>query len=131
MHTKVITGGADMAETRLGTVEARFADIIWKMEPLTTAELIKVCAVELNWKRTTTYTVLKRLEEKGIFQNQDGVVTSQISREDFFAEQSGQYVEEQFHGSLPAFVTAFTRRRSLTDAEAEELIRIIQERRQG
>lgn len=120
-----------MADTRLGVVEARFADLIWEREPLTTADLIQVCGRELNWKRTTTYTVLKRLEEKGIFRNQDGVVASLISREDFYAEQSGQYVEEQFQGSLPAFVTAFTRRREISDAEAEELIRIIRERSRG
>ena len=110
-----------MKDMRLGVIESRFADIIWQEEPLTTAELIKICAKELNWKRTTTYTVLKRLSEKGIFQNIDGTVTSKMSREEFYSMQSEQYVEESFEGSLPAFLAAFTARKSLSKDEIKQI----------
>ena len=77
-----------MVEYKLGIVESHFADIVWAHEPMSTSELVKLCEAELNWKRTTTYTVLKKLGEKGIFQLQDGTVTSLISREDYYAAQS-------------------------------------------
>lgn len=114
-----------MAEMKLGAVESRFADIIWRSEPLTTAELISMCARELSWKRTTTYTVLKRLSERGIFQNIDGTVTSSISREEFYSAQSERFVKETFGGSLPAFLAAFTAHKDLTADELSEIRRII------
>lgn len=114
-----------MKEMRLGTIESRFADMIWEEEPLTTAELIKLCEKEFNWKRTTTYTVLKRLSEKGIFQNRNGEVTSLISRDDFYSMQSEQYVEENFKGSLPAFLTAFTARKALSREEIQHIRNMI------
>ena len=110
-----------MKDMRLGVIESRFADIIWQEEPITTAELIKICAKELNWKRTTTYTVLKRLSEKGIFQNVDGTVTAKMSRDEFYSMQSEQYVEESFEGSLPAFLAAFTARKSLSKDEIKQI----------
>ena len=110
-----------MGDMRLGVIESRFADIIWEKEPLTTAELIKECAKELNWKRTTTYTVLKRLSDRGIFQNVDGTVTSIISRDEFYSKQSEEYVEESFHGSLPAFLAAFTARKALSKDEIKQI----------
>ncbi len=109
----------------LGTVEARFADIIWQNEPITTAKLVKECEKELHWKRTTTYTVLKRLGERGIFKNDNGTVTSLISREDFYSIQSEKFVEETFHGSLPAFLAAFTSRKALSKNEIEEIKNLI------
>ena len=114
-----------MAEWKLGVVESRFADIIWQSEPLSTAELVKQCETELEWKRTTTYTVLKRLSERGLFQNEEGVVSACLSREEFYARQSEQVVEESFAGSLPAFVAAFTARKSLTADEVAEIRRLI------
>ena len=114
-----------MAEWKLGVVESRFADIIWQNEPLSTAELVKLCEAELEWKRTTSYTVLKRLSERGLFQNEEGVVSACLSREEFYARQSEQVVEESFAGSLPAFVAAFTARKSLTADEVAEIRRLI------
>ncbi len=111
--------------SKMGALESRFADIIWKEEPLSSRRLVEAAEQELHWKSTTSYTVLKRLCERGIFQNQKGTVTSLISREDFYAMQSERFVEETFEGSLPAFLAAFGRRKKMSDAEVEELKRII------
>lgn len=114
-----------MEMVKLGTVEARFADIIWKNEPLTSRELVALCQSELNWKKSTTYTVLKKLCDRGIFQNQSGSVTSLIKKDEFFATQSEQFVEETFKGSLPAFIAAFTSRKSLSPKEIAEIRQLI------
>ena len=114
-----------MEEYKLGAVETRFAEIIWAREPLSSGELVKLCEEQLDWKKSTTYTVLKKLCERGIFQNEGGRVTSLVSKEDYFAGQSRQFVEETFDGSLPAFIAAFTRRSSLSPEEAEEIRRLI------
>ena len=114
-----------MAEMKLGVVESRFADIIWANEPLHSRELVKLCEKELNWNRSTTYTVLRRLCERGIFRNDGGTVTSVLSKEEFHAMQSEQFVEETFEGSLPAFIAAFTQRKGLSKEEAEEIRRMI------
>ena len=110
-----------MDDMKLGAVESRFAEIIWRNEPLHSRELVRLCQEELNWKKPTTYTVLRKLCERGIFQNMDGTVSALISREEFFALQSERFVEENFQGSLPAFLAAFSRRKKLT---AEEVARI-------
>ena len=114
-----------MEDYSIGVVESKFADIVWANAPLATGELVKICEKELEWKRTTTYTVLKRLCERGIFQNQDGIVTSLISKREFYAVQSEQFVEETFSGSLPAFLAAFTTRKKLSEAEINELQELI------
>ena len=114
-----------MDDKKLGLVESKFADIIWSHEPLPSRELVKLCEGELNWKKPTTYTVLRRLCERGIFQNEGGMVRSLISREEFYALQSERFVEETFSGSLPSFLAAFTRRRSLSAAEIEEIRKMI------
>ena len=114
-----------MAEYRLGEVESNFADIIWKNEPLTSRRLAELAEQRLNWKRTTTYTILKRLCDRGLFQNQEGTVTSLVSREEFYARQSEQFVEDTFQGSLPAFLAAFGSRKKLSDAEIDELQKVI------
>lgn len=116
-----------MNEMKLGVVEARFADIIWQNEPVSTADLVKLCEKELKWKRTTTYTVLKRLSDRGLFKNDNGTVVPLISRDDFYSMQSEKFVEETFNGSLPAFLAAFTSRKSLTTEEIAELRRIVAE----
>ena len=118
-----------MEEYKLGAVEARFADLIWEHEPLTSGELVRLCQQELDWKKSTTYTVLKKHCERGLFQNKDGVVTSLMSKEEFPALQSERFVEETFDGSLPAFLAAFTRRKKLSDKEADALQRLIDENR--
>lgn len=114
-----------MSEIRMGAAEAKFADIIWVNEPISSGELAKIANQEFEWKKTTSFTVLKRLCERGIFQNQNGTVTSLISKEEYYARHSEQYVEETFGGSLPAFLTAFGTRKKLSEQEVEELQRII------
>ena len=115
-----------MEELRLGAVEARFADIVWANAPITTKELVALCERELAWKRTTTYTVLKKLCERGLFLTEQSVVSVLISRDDFYAMQSEQFVEETFSGSLPAFIAAFTKRKNLSEKEKEEIKRMIE-----
>lgn len=115
-----------MAEIKLGEIESRFADIIWNNEPLSSRQLAELAEGELAWKKSTTYTILKRLCEREIFQNQNGTVSSLISREEFFAMQSEKFVEETFDGSLPAFLAAFGSRKKLSDREVEELKKLIE-----
>ena len=114
-----------MGERKLGAVEARFADLIWDNEPVRSAQLVKLAQQALSWKKSTTYTVLKRLAQRGLFRNQDGVVTACLSREEFYAAQSQQFVEETFSGSLPAFLTAFTARKQLSEEEIDQLQALI------
>ena len=118
-----------MGEMKLGAIEARFADIIWKNEPISSGELVKICIKELSWKKSTTYTVLRKLCERGIFQNIDGMVSSVISRDDFYAVWSEEFVQETFKGSLPAFLTAFTSRKKLSEQEIFELEQLIKKSR--
>lgn len=118
-----------MADLRMGTAESRFADLIWAKEPVSSGQLAKLAEGELNWKKTTSFTVLKRLCDRGLFQNEGGTVTSLISREDYYARHSEQYVQETFGGSLPAFLAAFGTRKKLTDGEVEELRRLIEQMR--
>ena len=114
-----------MPDHHLGEIEARFAEIIWENEPLSSRRLAELALEKLNWKRTTTYTVLKRLCDKGLFQNQGGTVTALVSREEFYARQSEQYVQDAFHGSLPAFLAAFGSRKRLDDREIDEIQKLI------
>lgn len=110
-----------MDDLHLGAVEARFADLIWKYEPLSSRALVALCGEELGWKKSTTYTVLKRLCDKGIFQNENGTVTSRMTKEEYTAAQSEKFVEDTFGGSLPAFLAAFTRRKKLSETELAEI----------
>lgn len=114
-----------MAEIQLGVIEARYADMIWAHEPVTSSELVKMTAVEFNWKRTTAHNVLRRLIDKGLFRNDHGMVTSVLSRDAFYSMQSRQYVENTFSGSLPAFVAAFMQSSKITEEEAAEIRKII------
>ena len=116
-----------MNDYQMGAVESRFADMIWEKEPISSAELTRMSEKALSWKKSTTYTVLKRLCDKGIFQNQNGVVTSLISRQDFYALQSEKFVADTFDGSLPAFLAAFTSRKQLTQEEVALLRRMVNE----
>ena len=114
-----------MTDYILGAVESRFADIVWEGAPMTTAALVKRCSAVLSWKRTTTYTVLKKLCEHGFFQMEDGVVTVLTTKEDYDAYRSERYVDESFSGSLPAFIAAFTKKKALTEEEITEIRRLI------
>lgn len=118
-----------MGEMKLGAIEARFADMIWQNEPVTSSQLVKLAQNELTWKKSTTYTVLKRLCDRGIFQNQKGTVTSVISKEAFYAAQSEKFVDDTFGGSLPAFVAAFSSRKKLSEREIDELQQLIEQMR--
>ena len=114
-----------MDDFRLGVVETRFAELIWAHEPLSSGELVKLCARELEWKKSTTYTVLKKLCDRGLFQNQDGIVTSIYSRQEFQSRQSRRFVEDTFSGSLPAFIAAFADGGNLTDRDISEIRKMI------
>ncbi len=114
-----------MIDIRMGEVESRFADIIWKNEPISSGTLAQLAEQELGWKKSTTYTILKRFCQKGIFQNEKGTVSSLISKEEFRALQSERIVEDTFGGSLPAFVAAFGTRKKLSQEELAQLQKIV------
>ena len=114
-----------MGTMELGEVQLRFAELVWHYAPLPSGELVKICQKELNWKKPTTYTVLRKLCEKGLFKNEDGLVSVVMSQEEFYAARSEQFVEESFDGSLPAFITAFTSRKKLSAAEVEDIQQMI------
>ena len=116
-----------MDDLRLGVVESRFADIIWSHEPLSSRELVALCEKKLDWKKSTTYTVLKRLCDKGLFCNEGGMVSSRMTKEEYASAQSEKFVEDTFGGSLPAFMAAFTKRKPLTNLEIAEIQRMIQQ----
>ena len=111
--------------------EYRFCLILWEREPVTTLELVKLCQGQLDWKRTTTYTVIKRLSERGILKNEDGLVTSLVSKEAAQAREINELVEEKFQGSLPAFIAAFTKRQDISNEELDEVQRMIDRIRNG
>ena len=114
-----------MIDFELGAVQERFADIVWANEPVTSGELVKLCERELKWKKPTTYTVLRKLCEKGLLQNEGGIVTVLISREDFYSSKSEQIVRDSYKGSLPAFVAAFISRQAISEEEANEIQQMI------
>lgn len=114
-----------MEQYKLGEREQRFADLIWLHAPVSSGELVKLCERELNWKKSTTYTMLKRLCDRELFQNQDGIVSPLMTKDDFTAAQGEQFLSETFGGSLPQFFAAFTRRNRLSETEIRELQRII------
>lgn len=120
-----------MNKKPLGVVETRFAKLIWERAPLPSGELVRLCEQELCWKKSTTYTVLKKLCERGLFRNENGIVTVAISKEDYYAAQSAQFIEQTFDGSLPAFIAAFASRKALSTAEVDELRRMIDEYGEG
>ena len=118
-----------MSNLKLGAVESRFADLIWTHAPVSSTQLVRLAEEALGWKKSTTYTALRRLCGRGIFRNEGGTVTALLSREEYYAAQSEQFVEEAFSGSLPAFLAAFTTRKRLSDEEIIELQRLIDENR--
>ncbi len=114
-----------MIDFEIGAVQERFADIVWANEPVGSGELVKICEKELKWKKSTTYTVLRKLCEKGLLKNENGIVSSLVSREEFYSAKSEQIIEDSFEGSLPSFIAAFISRKNLTAKEAEEIQRMI------
>ena len=118
-----------MAEYKLGEIEMQFAEIIWENEPISSGELAKKAEMDLQWKKSTTYTILKRICNRGLFENKKGTVTSLVTKQEFLAKRSEQFVEETFQGSLSGFVAAFTSQRKLSDKEIEELRSIIDNNR--
>ena len=120
-----------MKDIELGAVQERFADIVWANEPIGSGELVKVCEKELGWKKPTTYTVLRKLCEKGLLRNEDGVVTTLMTRDDFYSAKSEQIIEDSYEGSLPAFIAAFTSRKKLSNAEVDEIQKMIDEFKKG
>ena len=117
-----------MSDFQLGVAESRFAEIIWEKEPLSSGELVKLSEEKLGWKKSTTYTVLKRLCEKGLFKNERGEVSSLVSKDEFYSLQSEKFVKETFDGSLPAFIAAFSRKKHLTEEQAAEILAMIDDR---
>lgn len=119
-----------MMEYQLTAMETKFADVLWDSVPIVSPSLVKLCEEKLNWKKSTTYTVLRKLEQKGIFFNDGGTVVAVISKTDFYALQSKNYVEETFSGSLPKFVAAFIGKSKLTSDEIYEIEQMIYKYRQ-
>ncbi len=117
-------------EYKLGEVEMRFAEIIWNNEPLSSRDLVTLAEKELSWNRSTTYTILRRLSQKGIFQNENKIVTSLISKEELLSAQSEQFIEDTFSGSLPKFLTAFSMKKKLSNQEIEEIQQFIDKYRE-
>ena len=109
----------------MGNMERRFADIVWEKAPIRSPDLVDVCAKELNWAKSTTYTVLRKLCDRGIFRNEDSVVSCVLSREEYMSRQSVEYVEGEFEGSLPDFIAAFTSGKPLKKEEIERIREII------
>lgn len=114
-----------MEDKKLGIIEMHFADLIWQNEPISSGELVKLCNTELQWKKSTTYTVLKKLCERGIFKNENSIVTSIISKDEYNSIQSENFVDELFEGSLPDFIVAFTRRKKLSAKDLDEIRKMI------
>lgn len=123
-------GGIYM-DYELGEVQLKFADLLWKNEPVASGELVKICEKELEWKKSTTYTVLRKLCQKGIFKNENGVVTSVLSKNEYYSAKSEQFVEESFGGSLPAFLAAFSARKKLSETEIDEIQKMITDFKKG
>ena len=118
-----------MVDYRLGAMETKFAELMWDNEPISSGDLVKLCEKELKWKKSTTYTMLRRLCQRNIFQNRAGIVSSILSKQEFNALQSEKFVEETFDGSLPQFLAAFTLRKKLSEKEIDELQKLINQNR--
>ncbi|WAA12651.1 BlaI/MecI/CopY family transcriptional regulator [Fervidibacillus halotolerans] len=119
-----------MKELKLTDSERKFAELIWEHEPISSGELVKLCEKEMNWKKSTTYTMLKKLCEKGIFKNEEAIVSSLMTRDEYYANESIRFVEDTFGGSLPKFLTAFVSGRKISKKQAEELKRLIDEHKE-
>ncbi len=120
-----------MEITKIHESEYRFCLIMWEHEPVTAVELVKLCQEHLGWKRTTTYTVIKRLGERGVLKNKNGTITSLVSKEDVQSCEIDELIEKRFEGSLPAFVAAFTKHQKLSEKDLDEVQQMIDRIREG
>lgn len=111
--------------------EYRFCLILWEHEPIKSSELVNLCKEQLGWKSTTTYTVIKRLSERGVLKNENTIVTSLVSKDEVQAAEINEMVEKTFEGSLPAFVAAFTKHQKISEADLDEVQRMIDRMRKG
>lgn len=118
-------GVLKMIQYKLGEVEMRFANIIWDNEPIGSGELVKLAQEELSWKKPTTYSILRKLCEKGIFQNQNAMVTSIVTKKEYISMQSEKFVDETFSGSLPSFFASFISRKKMSNKDIMEIQKII------
>lgn len=116
-----------MDDFRLGAIETKFADIVWENAPISSGELVKLCGSKLEWKKSTTYTVLKKLCDRGLFQNEGGIVRVLVTRQAFNARQSQRFVEETFDGSLPAFIAAFAAGKKISERDLTDIRRMLDE----
>jgi len=105
--------------------EYRFCEILWEHEPVSSSELVRLCNEQLEWKKSTTYTVIRRLSERGVIKSENAIVTSLVSKEEVQTAESTEIVEKNFSGSLPSFIAAFTRKKALTKSEIDEIQKII------
>ncbi len=122
-----IDQGGVIMDNRITESEEKFALLIWEKEPIGSGELVKICSEQMNWKKSTTYTVIKNLCEKGIIKNENAIVTSLITKDEYYANQSIRFVEDTFGGSLPKFLSAFIGGKKLSKGQAEELKKLIAE----
>ena len=120
-----------MEQPKIFESEYRFCLILWENEPDTTVVLVKLCQEQLGWKRTTTYTVIKRLAERGVLTNVNGTITALVSKEDAQSYEIDELVEKKFEGSLPAFIAAFTKRQDMSEADLDEIQLMIDRIRNG
>ena len=120
-----------MATPKVYESEYRFCLILWEHEPVRSKELVKLCEERLGWKSTTTYTVIKRLSERGVLKNENTVVTSLVSKDEIQADQMEEFVEKTFEGSLPAFIAAFTKHQKISDKEIDQVQAMIDRLRKG
>lgn len=115
-----------MSTPKIFESEYRFCSILWENEPIKSTELVKLCKERLEWTKGTTYTVIRRLAERGILKNENTIVSSLVSREEAQIAEIDELMEKKFNGSIPAFVAAFTKRQNLTDKQLKEIMRIIE-----
>ena len=115
----------NMETIELGAAQERFADIVWENAPINSGELVKICEKKLNWNKSTTYTVLRMLCQKGLFKNEKYIVTAEVSRDEYYAMKSEKVVNASYKGSLPSFIAAFTSKREMTPEEVDEIQKLI------
>lgn len=116
-----------MEGIRLAEIESKFVELVWQSEPINSGDLVLLCEQELNWKKSTTYTVLRRLCQKGVLKNEGAIVTSLIKKQEYFAIQSEQFVEDTFEGSLPQFLAAFMSRKRLNSKQIAQIQKMIED----
>ena len=132
MYSNGLEKGEPVMETpKVFESEYRFCLILWEHEPIKSSELVNLCQEQLGWKPTTTYTVIKRLSERGVLKNENTIVSSLVSKDEVQASEINEMVEKTFEGSLPAFIAAFTKHQKISDKEIDEVQRMIDRFRKG